>query len=126
MDTSALAKMVVAEAESEALQSHLRSRATTLTTSQIGAIELTRSARRLGISSANHSHALLASIEIAQLNRAIAQRAANLGPATLRTLDAIHVATAIELRVDVVITYDQRMLEACEANGLEVAAPGVG
>lgn len=50
--------------------------------------------------------------------------ARRVAPNTLRTLDAIHLATAILLDVDVVVTYDQRLAAACEHHGLATAAPG--
>lgn len=52
--------------------------------------------------------------------------AAALEPGTLRTLDAIHLATALALgeELDAVVTYDRRMTEAAKATGLAVAAPG--
>lgn len=123
-DTSALVKMVVTEAESTALRSYLVSRDTALSTSQVGAVELGRSARRRNNSTADRALALLSGLEIFPLTTGIAARAQQLEPSTLRTLDAIHVATAIEVRADLVVTYDQRMIEACHANGLEVVSPG--
>jgi predicted nucleic acid-binding protein len=44
-------------------------------------------------------------------------------PTVLRTLDAIHLAAAILLEVDVVVTYDRRLAEACRHNGLAVVSP---
>ncbi|MHA7246366.1 type II toxin-antitoxin system VapC family toxin [Arthrobacter tecti] len=124
MDTSALVKMIVTEAESAKLLTYLGSRDERLATSQIGAVELARSSRRRDSSAASRSKELLASIEIAPLTLEISRKAAELEPFSLRTLDAIHVATADELRAALVISYNQRMIEACAANGLEVAFPG--
>ena len=39
----------------------------------------------------------------------------------LGALDAIHVATALIMRADLVVTRDQRMIEACAEVGLAVA-----
>ena len=51
---------------------------------------------------------------------ALTQRVA---PSRLRTLDAIHLATAVLRAVDLVVTYDLRLAEACRHNGLAVEAP---
>ena len=42
----------------------------------------------------------------------------------LRSLDAIHLASALLLEADVVLTYDKRLAAACIEGGLAVAAPG--
>jgi predicted nucleic acid-binding protein len=50
--------------------------------------------------------------------------ARRLKPAVLRTLDAIHLASALLLDVDVVLAYDIRLIAACRENGLTVESPG--
>ncbi|MGH9106041.1 MAG: type II toxin-antitoxin system VapC family toxin [Acidimicrobiales bacterium] len=50
--------------------------------------------------------------------------ARRVAPPLLRTLDAIHLATAIALDVDEVISYDDRLIDACRSNGLTTAMPG--
>ena len=52
--------------------------------------------------------------------------AATLGPANLRSLDAIHLATAVSIREEIgaFITYDWRLVQAAQANGLPVVTPG--
>lgn len=50
--------------------------------------------------------------------------ARRIGPPLLRTLDAVHLATAILLDVDVVVAYDARLVDACRQNGLNVTTPG--
>ncbi|WP_328697269.1 hypothetical protein [Streptomyces sp. NBC_00342] len=60
------------------------------------------------------------------LTREVRDAAALLvGP--LRTLDAIHVASALSLRGDLtaMVTYDRRMLETARAEGLSAHAPGM-
>jgi uncharacterized protein len=61
-------------------------------------------------------------IDVAEPIRA---RAAQLEPAAVRSLDALHLATAIELgdALDAVITYDTRMAAAARSHGLAVTAP---
>ncbi len=55
------------------------------------------------------------------------RRAAQLDPPALRTLDAIHVASALVVRdqITAIVTYDTRMASAAEAQGLTVVAPGL-
>jgi predicted nucleic acid-binding protein len=66
----------------------------------------------------------LASVEIVELDQAIAGRAAAIGPAGLPTLDAIHLATALELGpIDAFVTYDDRLAEAARGIGLPVVRP---
>jgi predicted nucleic acid-binding protein len=50
--------------------------------------------------------------------------ARRVAPPLSRTLDAIHLATAILLDVDEVVVYDGRLIEACQSNGLTTAMPG--
>ena len=55
----------------------------------------------------------------------VVEAASRLPDPMLRTLDAIHVATALLIRedLDVLVSYDQRMLAAASAHGLPTAAP---
>ena len=68
---------------------------------------------------------MLADVEVVDLDRAIAGVAATVGPPALRTLDAIHLATAIALLpdLDAFVTYDDRLAEAARAIGLPVVRP---
>lgn len=56
----------------------------------------------------------------------VLERAAALGPAELRSLDALHIASALELgdELDALVAYDVRLREAAEANGIPTVAPG--
>lgn len=69
---------------------------------------------------------LLDDLVILGLEPAIATAAATIGPATLRTLDAIHLASAATLGADLeaFVTYDRRLAEAARALGMPVASPG--
>ncbi len=64
-------------------------------------------------------------VEIIELDDDLAVRAAAVGPATLRTLDAIHLASALLVadEVDAVVAYDARLADAAQAAGLTVVAP---
>jgi predicted nucleic acid-binding protein len=73
-----------------------------------------------------HLGVILGSIGVVELDEDIARVAAAMGPATLRTLDALHLATAAALAsdLDAFVTYDDRLAEAARAIGLPVLRPG--
>lgn len=53
----------------------------------------------------------------------ILRHAVRLASIHVRTLDAIHLATASHVEPDAVLTYDQRLGDACVSEGLTVVAP---
>lgn len=69
---------------------------------------------------------LAADVDIMEITPPVLADAATVPPPRLRTLDALHLATALDLResVDVVLTYDKLLAEASRAAGLPVACPG--
>jgi predicted nucleic acid-binding protein len=100
VDTSALVKLVVREAESDVLEDAL-SRWRGLATSTITTIELTRAARRAradgreGVADDEAIDVLLAALAQIPISALVRQTAATLNPVELRTLDAIHLASAM-------------------------------
>jgi len=42
----------------------------------------------------------------------------------VRTLDAVHLASALRIRARRMLVYDRRLAEAADAAGLETIAPG--
>ena len=68
---------------------------------------------------------LFATIRLLRLDEPLLDRAGDLGPAGLRSLDAIHLAAALAMGPDlgVLITYDARLREAALAQGLNVESP---
>ena len=126
VESSALAKLVLDEPESDPLRAHLRDR-DRLVSSELTAVEVGRAARRER-GDAGLARLRVVVLPIAQLSidRRVLSSATELDPPTLRSLDAIHVATALALESpDVVFySYDRRTIEAAEANGLTVASPG--
>jgi predicted nucleic acid-binding protein len=68
---------------------------------------------------------LFGAMHLVALDDALLERAGELRPWALRSLDAVHVAAAVSLGADlgVVVTYDDRMADAALAHGLEVARP---
>ena len=129
-DTSARVKLVVREAESEALGQALESWGE-LATSAITAVELGRAVARAraepGAVVADEWTVLgvLAAVAEIPLTDDIRAAASTLAPLELRTLDAIHLASALSLGDDVagVLTYDERMQRAATTHGLNSLAP---
>lgn len=68
---------------------------------------------------------VLESMELIAIDASVVGDAARLGPASLRSLDAIHLATALGIPgLDALVTYDDELGRAAEANGLRVLSPG--
>lgn len=123
LDASALVKLVLDEAESQALN-RWYVEAEHLVTSRIGIIETLRATARTSFD-ADHRDIVLRDIEVIELSQAIANVAASVAPAAARSLDAIHLATALALlgEVDAFVTYDDRLASAARASGLPVIRP---
>lgn len=115
---------MVTEAESAALRGWLAARQVRVSSAVLVA-ELHRAVGRQAPVSAAAVEAFLRRIDLLPVDEALLRRAGALEPPSLRTLDAIHLASALALELDdvAVVTYDQRMRDAAEALGLSVAAP---
>lgn len=127
VDTSALIKLVVSEKESADLIDWLNTRSDIpLVTSIIGHVELIRAASRLGPAVTAAAQRLAATVDTLVLTDTIATLASTLPPPELRTLDALHLATAHFHRdkLTALCAYDQRLVAAARQQGLVVAAPG--
>lgn len=122
-DTSALVKLIAVEDESAALRSWLAERGGLLT-SRIGVVELHRVAARLHADDRTVSRAI-AQLGVVPLTEAVLAAAGRIGPPTLRTLDAIHLATAVDVAdaAHLFVTYDRRQAESATALGLDVVGP---
>ncbi len=132
LDASALVKVVVEEKESSALRAWIATGPDRLS-SVVTAVELRRAARRVaaGVSEViareltRETEVLLRGVQLLTLDEQIAQQAATLEPPTLRSLDAIHLATALSVDdLSHFVTYDARLAEAAARAGLVVAMPG--
>ena len=124
LDTSAAAKVLVDEAESEALTAYLddeRSN-TEIVSSALLETELRRLAGRLGLDQSAVSD-LLTRIDLIDPSRSIFHEAGVLPGPTLRSLDALHLATALRIEADVVVAYDPRLLDAARDLGLAIDSP---
>lgn len=128
LDASAIVRIAAAEPESLALRAWLRERSPLLT-SRISTVEVARAIGRKEEESVARGRAAareaFTSVALTELDARIANRAAELGPATLRALDAIHLATALAIGDELAsfVTYDARLADAARAAGLEVVAP---
>jgi len=123
LDTSATAKLLIEEAESTALGDLLRTARMPLVTSRVGIIEIRRIGRRIE-AGADRADALAASLVVVELDETIERHAITIDPG-LRSLDAIHLATALAAgdSIDGFVCYDVRLAAAAEALGLPVLAP---
>ena len=73
---------------------------------------------------AQDAQRLLGSCLLVDVDRRVLRLAAEVASREVRTLDAIHVATALRARAAELVAYDPRMLHAAQAQGLSVASPG--
>lgn len=123
-DSSALAKLVVDEPESKALEQYLRRGRIPLISSRIAVVEVRRTATLSNPALREEVDALLATCLLVDVGATILERAADLASARVRSLDAVHLATALEVEPDEMIVYDDRLAEAAAAVGLCTSSPG--
>jgi predicted nucleic acid-binding protein len=123
LDTSAFIKLVRSEPESAALRSELAGRE--LLSSALLVVEGRRAARRYGELAARRARVGLTALTLLPLDRGILDAAADLGPAELRSLDALHLATVLSLGEDLerLYCYDARLTAAAQALGIVVSRP---
>ena len=124
LDSSALVKLAVAEPESSALRQYLRRRRPYVA-SALARAEVGRAVLPLGPAAVRRGEQVLARVELIRISDRVLALAGSLLPMTLRSLDAIHLATAQLLGEDLarVVTYDERMAAAAKAMGWAVVAP---
>ncbi|MCY3851285.1 MAG: type II toxin-antitoxin system VapC family toxin [Acidimicrobiaceae bacterium] len=125
LDTSALVKLVVAEPETAALRLWIERADQDLVTSDLARTELMRVARQVAPDRVLLAREVLESVSIVEVATAVFEEAGRLHPADLRSLDAIHLAAALDLGDDLagLVTYDKRLAEGASANGIEPIAP---
>jgi uncharacterized protein len=125
LDTSAAVKLLMTERESPALRRWLRPRPERASAALLR-VELVRVVRRAGLPRLiPEARKLLAGVHLIRLDDALLDRAADLIPIELRSLDAIHLAAAANLGDDLaaVVSYDDRLLAAATSLGLPTATP---
>lgn len=126
LDSAAVVKLVHAEAESVALRGWLDERAGTgWISSVLTEIESFRALARYAPDAVPRLPAVLDQIELISLNPPIRILARSVRPATVRSLDAIHLGTALHARdaLTSFVTYDKRLLGAAVAAGLPAGSP---
>jgi predicted nucleic acid-binding protein len=123
-DASALAKLVLLEPESPAMQA-LVSSGEHVVTNVVGVVELQRLAARAGAEASRAATRVVGRVDRLLLTPFAVALAGQLPPPEVRTLDALHIASAAELAdLRVLATYDRRMAEAARSYGLPVMSPG--
>lgn len=133
-DSSALIKRSVQEAESDAVEAAFDryvAEEAVIISSSLAWVEVSRALRtRLDSGSygedeiRNAVEGALAGVAERLITGEVIGLARRVAPPLLRTLDAIHLATAIVLDVDEVVVFDDRLIDACRSNGLTTATPG--
>jgi uncharacterized protein len=125
LDASAVVKLLMREAETTALRRQLRTWPKRASAALLR-VELLRTVKRAGLPRlVAEARRQLASIHLIRLEDELLDRAAELEPPGMRSLDAIHLAAALGLGSELaaVVTYDARMSSAAQAIGLPVISP---
>lgn len=123
LDTSAALKLVVEERESDALARAIDREWADLVSCWLLETELRRAARREEALSQEIISGLLDGIGLYQVPASLFREAGLLPGVGLRSLDALHLAAAIRIGVDHVVTYDTRMSDSARDLGLGVLSP---
>lgn len=125
LDTSAAVKLVVTERGSRAMSRWAGDHADDVVSSDLLRTELLRATRRGAPEQMTRARAVLDSITLLSVAPETFERAAELEPVLLRSLDAIHLAAALELgdALDSIVTYDDRLAQAANLLGVSVVSP---
>jgi predicted nucleic acid-binding protein len=129
-DSSALIKRVVAEDESDDLVDFLDTRyeqGDVLASSSLAWVEVSRvvlARVRTPADAGELIDGAMSGIDERQMTAEVVSVARRIEPLILRSLDALHLATAVLIDADLVVTYDERLADACRRNALAVASPG--
>lgn len=126
LDSSAIVKLVLPEPETHALVSRLQDDPDVIS-SALARVEVLRALKRIEATPAvwDQAERVLARIALVRVDDAVLDSAAAIDPAELRSLDAVHLATALGIgeRLDGLVTYDSRLREAADRAGLTVLMP---
>jgi predicted nucleic acid-binding protein len=126
LDSSAVTKLILHEAESEPLEMWLDTqRDAPRTSSELAYTEVLRAVARSRPELLMTAEQVLRRVALMPVSTSILQSAAALSPAVLRTLDAVHLASALKLgaELSVFVTYDLRLGDAARNIGLRTAEP---
>lgn len=124
LDTSALLKLIKPEPGSDAMAAYLSDR-TELVSSTLLAVEARRGILRGVPELLPRLDILLTRVDYVAVSDPVIESASRLPDPHLRSLDAIHLATALLIRedVEVLLTYDERLAAAAKTYGIPTAAP---
>jgi predicted nucleic acid-binding protein len=124
LDSSAIVKLAVREAESVALRRYLRRRGP-LVTSSLARTEVVRALLPGGDDAVAAGRKVLTRLDLVRISNRVLDEAAEVLPMGIRSLDTIHLATAglLGQELAVLVTYDDRMAEAAKHAGYRVATP---
>jgi uncharacterized protein len=124
LDSSAIVKLAVREPQSAALRRYLNRRRP-LVSSALARTEVLRALLPSGDAALRRGRETLSRVDLIRVNDRILSAAGTLLPPSMRSLDAIHIATAQQLGGELgrFVTYDDRMASVAGALGLRVAAP---
>lgn len=127
LDTSAFVKLVVTEDYSAQLVDWVRTSKPVFVSSDLMSVEAQRAARRHSARALAAVRERLGFVTLIRLTPDICARASDVDPTIMRSLDALHLATALEFgeALGGVVTYDARMSDAADRLGLAVIAPGL-
>ena len=127
LDSSALLKLFVEEAESAALSEWMvQHPGLPAVSSELALVEVVRAVRRLAPEAEPDARTLVAQLDLIPLSSDVVAQAADAGDPLLRTLDALHLASALVVReaLTFFVVYDHRLAAAARAAGFEVVQPG--
>jgi predicted nucleic acid-binding protein len=124
LDSSATVKLAVQEPESAGLRRYL-SRRRLLVSSVLARTEVARALLGQSHDRIRRGLAVLRALDLLRLSERVLTAAGSLQPPSLRTLDAIHLASAMQLEEELagIVTYDDRLRDAARSLGLRVASP---
>lgn len=124
LDSSAIVKLAVREPESLALRRYLRRRQP-LVSSALARTEVLRALLPAGDEAVARGRHVLQRLDLVRVNDRILNAAGVVRPPELRSLDAIHLATAQELgdELAALVTYDDRMVTAARRLGCRIVQP---
>ena len=125
LDASAFVKVVIEETETAAVRAFLANRGVRRVSSALLRTESLRAIRHLGPDALATVREGLRRVDLIGIDDRILDAAGTLEPQVLRTLDAIHLATAMAVGDDLeaIVTYDERMVDAARLMGLSTATP---
>lgn len=125
VDTSALAKLLLDESEGPAVKKYLEGGHATLVSSQLTEVELVRAVSKERVEWIPYARELLRGLILLPITSSVRKAAGELFPGRVKSLDAIHLATALEIKTDLdgLLTYDNQMAKLAEEAALKVVTP---